>query len=91
MLGASARPATFASSSGHRDLLGASRRRVVSASGGPLLDPDRDRHYRSVSQSAHWVGGKEARGTVRVNPVLWNRLVKNVEVVETRVALHERT
>ena len=29
--------------------------------------------------------------TVRVSAVLWVRLVKNVEVVETRVAFHELT
>ena len=85
------RPATFASSSGHRDLLGTGRHRVASASGGPLLEPPPGTGTigRSANQPA--VGRQGSVDTVCVNPVLWVRLVKNVEVVETRVALHERT
>ena len=35
--------------------------------------------------------GRELTGRPLAAPVLWVRLVKNVEVVETRLALHDRT
>jgi hypothetical protein len=72
-----------ASSSGHGDLLSTGRNRVALASAVLRWNPAQTGHYRSVSQSINWV---EA-----MNPVLWDRLVKNVEVVKTHVALHERT